>query len=478
MFKKIRNIHFVGIGGSGMSGIAEVLLTLGYNVSGSDLKASDTTDRLGKLGAKVFWGHKAVHAKGAHVLVTSTAVKPDNPEVREALRGNVPVIPRIEMLAELARLKYTIAVAGTHGKTTTTSMISWVLQAGTLDPTVVVGGRMHNMGTGARVGKGDYLVAEADESDGSFLKLSPTLAVITNIDDDHLDYWGNMDALFKGFESFANKTPFYGTVFLGLDDKGSRNLQPRIRRTVKTYGLCAEADVSAQNIQMISGKTCFSVVSHGKNLGQIKWPVPGTHNLMNALAAAAVGLELNIPFKTIAKALASFKGVGRRLDVKGENNGVLVLDDYGHHPTEIKATLQAVKSQWPHRRCVVLFQPHRYTRTKILANEFKTCFQKADAFFLLDIYPAGEKPLPGITSDWLANQMGTAQKPVIRLPAHNGLSSLVNFVNPGDVVLTLGAGDVWKWGEKLLKSVGAGPCARPIKSKKNQKMKSLPGRSL
>jgi UDP-N-acetylmuramate--alanine ligase len=453
MFKKIRNIHFIGIGGAGMSGIAEVLLTLGYAVTGSDAKESDVTRRLATLGAKVFIGHRAEQARGAHVVVTSTAVQPDNPEVAEAQTQKIPVIPRIEMLAELARLKYTIAVGGTHGKTTTTSLISLVLQAGGLDPTVVVGGRMHNLGTGARVGRGEYLVAEADESDGSFLKLSPTLAIVTNIDDDHLDHWGTLSNLVSGFEQFANKVPFYGRVILGVDDIGSRKLLDKIRRPFITYGLTPDADIQARDIRPAPEATVFSVFRGHQKLGDIRWSASGRHNVINSLAAVAAGMELDIPFEKIAEALASFQGVGRRLEFKGERAGIAVMDDYGHHPTEIKATLQALRERFPARRTIVVFQPHRYSRTRILADEFAVCFAGADVLGLLDIYAASETPIPGVTSDWLAERIRAQGTSVARLPASEGPAALKTLVRPGDVVLTLGAGDVWKWGDTLLQSL-------------------------
>ena len=448
MFKRYRHIHFVGIGGAGMSGIAEVLLTLGYTVSGSDLKASDTTRALERIGAAVRIGHRAENASGADVVVVSTAASPDNPEILEARGRRIPVIPRIEMLAELARLNYTVAVAGTHGKTTTTSLCSLVLTAGGLDPTVVVGGRMRNLGTGARVGKGEYLVAEADESDGSFLKLSPTLAVVTNIDDDHLDYWKTMDALDAGFVEFGNKIPFYGTLFLGLDDAGCRRVRERLRRRVVTYGLSPDADLRAANLCPSSSEVRYDVFRRKEKLGTVCWAVPGRHNVVNSLAAVGVGLELDIPFRTIAEALASFQGVGRRMELKGEAGGVTILDDYGHHPTEIKATLQALKERFPNRRKVVLFQPHRYTRTSLLADEFAGSFSDADEVFLLDIYAASEPPIPGVTSDALAEKI-RSRRPVTRL-GPDGHDALRESLRSGDVLLTLGAGDVWKWGEALL----------------------------
>lgn len=453
MFKRIQNIHFVGIGGSGMSGIAEVLITLGYKVSGSDAKVSETTHRLEQLGATVALGHRAENAAGAHVVVTSTAVAADNPEVVEAHKRKIPVIPRIEMLAELARLKYTVAVAGTHGKTTTTSLISLALQSGGFDPTVVVGGRMHNIGTGARVGRGDYLVAEADESDGSFLKLTPTLAVITNIDDDHLDYWGSVDRLTDGFETFANKVPFYGTVFLGIDDAGARRVLPRIRRPVVTYGFAPESDIRADDVRATPMETSFRVSRQGREVGRVTWPVMGRHNTMNALAAVGAGLELGMSFEDIAAALARFEGVGRRLEKKGEAGGVTVVDDYGHHPTEIRATLSALRQRWPERRLVTLFQPHRYSRTQLLGADFAACFDGTDVLGLLDIYAAGETPIPGVTSDALADKLASHGRLATRFTIDKGPDQLRALVRPGDVVLTLGAGDVWKWGENLLKQL-------------------------
>jgi UDP-N-acetylmuramate--alanine ligase len=452
MFKNFKHIHFIGIGGSGMSGIAEVLLTLGYQVSGSDAKVSDTTQRLEDRGATVFIGHREAQSRGTDVVVTSTAVAADNPEVLEARRLNIPVIPRIEMLAELARLKYTVAVAGTHGKTTTTSLCSLVLTAGGLDPTVVVGGRMHNIGTGARVGKGDYLVAEADESDGSFLKLAPALGVITNVDDDHLDYWKTMGALDQGFADFGNKVPFYGTLFLGIDDAGSRRLRPLLRRRVVTYGISPDADLRAADVRPSSSEVRYDVYRGAEKLGEMRWSVAGRHNVINSLAAIGVGLELEIPFKTIVEALASFKGVGRRMELKGESGGVTVLDDYGHHPTEVRATLQALKERFPDRRKVVLFQPHRYSRTQLLGDEFACCFGDADVLLLLDIYAASEKPMLGVTSDWLADKI-RRHRSVEKIPSNDGGAALEALLKPGDVLLTLGAGDVWKLGESFLGSV-------------------------
>jgi UDP-N-acetylmuramate--alanine ligase len=450
MFGKVQRIHFVGIGGAGMSGIAEILLALKCQVTGSDLKVSEVTERLRGLGAKVFAGHDERQIEGADVLVTSTAVSPDNPEVLEARRRGIPIIPRIEMLAEIARLKHTIAVAGSHGKTTTTSLAALVLQAGNLDPTVVIGGRLHSTGTGARVGKGKYLVAEADESDGSFLKLSPTLAVITNIDDDHLDHWKTMDALDTGFVDFANKIPFYGAVFMCADDPGVQRVRPRIQRPVVTYGFSETADLRAEDIRFTPAQVSFRVRRGKDMLGLVRWACPGRHNILNALAAIGVGLETGLLFGRIAESLSTFTGVGRRLELKGEAGGVTVVDDYGHHPTEIKATIEALRQRWPDRRVVALFQPHRYTRTKQLMEAFATAFTGVDQLFLLDIYPAGEKPLPGVTSDALADRLRAQSVLVERLLPTDDEHRLVPLIRANDVVLTLGAGDVWKWGEKLL----------------------------
>jgi UDP-N-acetylmuramate--alanine ligase len=452
MFKKIQHIHFVGIGGAGMSGIAEVLLTLGYKVSGSDLKDSPVTQRLKKLGARIAIGHEAANIEGAQVVVTSTAVAPVNPEVLAAREHGVPVIPRIEMLAEIARLKYTIAVAGTHGKTTTTSMVAEVLQSGGLDPTVIVGGRLKRLDSGAKLGKGDFLVAEADESDGSFLKLSPALAIITNIDNDHLDYWGSFDRICDAFVQYAGRVPFYGCVIACLDDLHVRNQLPRIARRVVTYGLETAAQVRASNVQVNAEGTAFDVAADGKRLGTLKMQVPGRHNILNALAATAAGLELGISFAQIAEALATFEGVGRRMELKGEKDGVRVIDDYGHHPTEIRATLSALRERYPDNRLVVLFQPHRFTRTQALWKEFSQCFDQADAVYIFDIYPAGEAPIPGVTSELILEPLKKNHKAAFELPAPVDPEKLSQDLRAGDIVVTLGAGDVWKVGEQLLET--------------------------
>ncbi|MFA5976256.1 MAG: UDP-N-acetylmuramate--L-alanine ligase [Elusimicrobiota bacterium] len=453
MFKKIQRIHFVGIGGAGMSGIAEVLVTLGYKVSGSDLKETPVTQRLQRLGARIFAGHQASNVEGVQVVVTSTAVSQQNPEVVQARAQGIPVIPRIEMLAELARLKYTLAIAGTHGKTTTTSMVAAVLQAGGLDPTVVVGGRLKHIDSGARMGQGDYLVAEADESDGSFLKLSPALAIITNIDNDHLDYYGTFEKICDAFVQYASRVPFYGCVIVCLDDPHVRAQIPRMTRRIITYGFDPSAHYRADQLRVdVSGST-FQVIGPAGLLGEIHLQVPGRHNVQNALAAVVSGLELGISFPQIADGLAGFEGVGRRMELKGEKNGFTVIDDYGHHPTEIRATLSALRERYPTRRLVVLFQPHRYTRTQALCSDFANCFRNADRVNVLDIYPAGEAPIEGVSSRLILDEMRKTHPSASLLPNPVDLQKLRIELQSGDVVVTLGAGDVWKYGEQLLENV-------------------------
>ncbi|MDP9263181.1 MAG: UDP-N-acetylmuramate--L-alanine ligase, partial [Acidobacteriota bacterium] len=420
MFAKIQHVHFVGIGGIGMSGIAEVLLNLGYKVSGSDLKLSPVTERLGKLGAQISEGHRAENAAGADVVVTSSAIARDNPEVAEARRGHVPVIQRAEMLAELMRLKYGIAVAGMHGKTTTTSMIAAVLAAGGLDPTVVVGGRVDAMGSNARLGKSQYLVAEADESDRSFLKLSPILAVVTNLDREHMDCYRDMEDVERAFEQFMESVPFYGMVVVCNDDERLRALLPRLTRRAVTYGTHPDSDFCVncgpQGHRTGSGEkgsegkgsdgplSRFSVSYRGKALGEFELHVPGAHNVLNATAAVAVGIGLDVPAEKIREALAHFRGVDRRFQTKGSAEGVTVIDDYGHHPTEIRATLQAAR-ECGFERVHVVFQPHRYTRTQLLLEDFATAFADADSVFVLDVYAASEAPIPGVTGEALARRV-------------------------------------------------------------------------
>ncbi len=451
MFRKNQNIHFVGIGGSGMSGIAEVLINLGHNVTGSDLKKTDVTEHLKAIGAKIYIGHSAKNIKNAEVVVTSTAVSKDNPEVIAALKNKIPVIPRVEMLGELARLKYAVTIAGTHGKTTTTSLAAMVLDEGGLDPTIVIGGRLKNLKTSARLGRGEYLVAEADESDGSFLKLSPVITVVTNIDNDHLDYYGDMDALKDAFVRHVNCIPFYGAAIICTDNTLVNEIIPKITRKYVTYGLTGKPDIKAVNIKVLKECTSFDVMYKGKKAGNVCIRIPGKHNILNSLAAIGVGLWLGIPFNHIANGINKFDGVGRRLEIKGEKNGITVIDDYGHHPTEVQATLKAIKHFWPKRKLTVLFQPHRYTRTKNLFNEFGKSFDSADFVKVLDIYPAGEKPITGVSSDLIVNSL---KKNKCRVEKFDTLEVFSKTLSEGDIVLTLGAGDVWKKGEELLQLIG------------------------
>jgi UDP-N-acetylmuramate--alanine ligase len=464
MFKRYRSIHFVGIGGVGMSGIAEILVNLGYRVTGSDVKRTDAVERLERLGAKVFIGHDAAHAEGAHVVVYSSAVARDNVEVHAARQRQVPVIPRAEMLAELMRLKYAIAVAGTHGKTTTTSMVGAVLAEGRYDPTIVVGGRVTALGSNARLGQGEFLVAEADESDGSFLRLTPTIAVVTTIDAEHLDHYENLDAIGDAFVLFVDKVPFYGCAVLCLDQPNIQRLIPRITKRIVTYGLESNADIVARRITLSGMTSRFEVVTGDTVLGDCELHVPGRHNVANALAAIAVGLELEIPFVTIARGLAGFAGVQRRFQIRGEVAGIRVVDDYGHHPVEIQATLAAAKAAFD-CRVVTVFQPHRYTRTQHLRQEFLTAFNQADVLFVLDIYPAGEPPIPGVTAEDLADGIRAhGHRNVTYLGGNRAeiLQHLVDVVRPGDLVLTLGAGDVGQLGPELVRQLeGERPKGRP-----------------
>jgi UDP-N-acetylmuramate--alanine ligase len=455
MDRKVRRIHFVGIGGIGMSGIAEVLLNLGYEVSGSDLAPSDTTQRLDDLGAAIHRGHAEENIGDADVVVTSTAVRPDNPEVVAAHRRNIPVIPRAEMLAELLKMKFSIAVSGSHGKTTTTSMVATLLAHGGLDPTMVIGGKLASIGSNARLGGGEVIVAEADESDGSFLKLSPCLAVITNIDREHLDHYRDLEEIREAFLQFANIVPFYGATILCLDDPNVREILPRIKRTVISYGLSPEADYRAQEVQFSGSSSRFSLYRRNVLLGTVKLNVPGLFNVYNALAAIAVGREMDLTFPVIREGLQLFTGVHRRLEVRGEAQGVTVVDDYGHHPTEIRATLAAARQVWT-GRIIVVFQPHRYTRTQALFDEFLTAFVDADILIVTDIYAASEEPIPGLTAETLCEAIRRAGHPdTLHLSGFDAIvNHLLGIVKPTDVVLTQGAGSVWKVGEALLKRLG------------------------
>ncbi|MDR3124389.1 MAG: UDP-N-acetylmuramate--L-alanine ligase [Endomicrobium sp.] len=447
MLKDCYKIHFVGIGGSGMSGIAEVLINLGHIVSGSDLKKTNITDHLEEIGAKVYIGHNGENVTSVDVVVTSTAIGRDNPEVDAALKNKIPIIPRVEMLAELARLKHAVTIAGTHGKTTTTSLASLVLSEGGLDPTIVIGGRLKNLNTSARLGKGAYIVVEADESDGSFLKLSPVVTVVTNIDNDHLDYYGSMDALKEAFINHINSIPFYGAAIICSDDNTIKEIMCKIKRKYITYGLRGSPDIKATNIKVLETCTSFDVFYMNKKLGNVYIKIPGEHNVLNYLAAIGVGVRLGIPFALITKAISSFGGIGRRLEIKGEKNGIMVIDDYGHHPTEVEATLKAIKHFWPKRRLIVLFQPHRYTRTKNLFKEFGESFKYADIVKVLDIYSAGEKAIDGVNAELVLNSLLKNKSIADKFIDIKTLSKNLSF---GDIVLTLGAGDVWKKGEELL----------------------------
>jgi UDP-N-acetylmuramate--alanine ligase len=454
MYGRTHRIHFIGIGGIGMSGLAEVLLNLGYQVSGSDLRASETTDRLVELGGRIFIGHAPSNVEGADVVVYSNAVRPGNPELEAARAAGTPVIPRADMLAELMRMKYGVAVGGSHGKTTTTSMIAAVLARGGLDPTIVVGGRLRALGTNARLGRGQFLVAEADESDGSFLRLSPAVVVITNVDREHLDHYGTFDEVRQAFVYFANRVPFYGVSILCVDDPQVRELLPRVTKRHAGYGVAADAQVRAVDVRLEPHGARFRVHAHGRDLGAIELRVPGHHNVLNALAAVAVGLELEIGFGHIAEALREFGGVGRRFETRGETAGVRVVDDYGHHPTEIAATLAAAKGLGG--RVLVLFQPHRYSRTATLRDEFATCFGDADRVWVLDVYAAGETPIEGATGESLAQaaqSRGAAH--VVHAPdPQRAAAEAAAAARPGDVVLTLGAGDVWKLADEVLRRLG------------------------
>lgn len=459
MYGKIEKIHFVGIGGIGMSGIAEVLLNLGYKVSGSDLRASETTERLASLGGEIRIGHARENLADVDVVVTSTAVQEENPEVVEARSRMIPVIPRAEMLAELMRMKYGIAIAGTHGKTTTTSMVATVLTHGGIDPTIVIGGKLNTLGSNAKLGQGKFLVAEADESDGSFLKLSPTIAVVTNIDADHLDYYsGGIDQIKDTFVDFINKIPFYGLAVLCLDDKNIPEILPRVKKRFVTYGLSSQADIRATHVKLSGGTTSFVAHYKGYRMGEVSFSMPGAHNVLNALACIAVAMELDVPFTLIQEGFVRFGGVGRRFQIKGEVDGIMIVDDYGHHPAEIRATLAAAKTGWPERRLVVAFQPHRYTRTKELFSDFVTCFYDADVLILTEIYAASEKPIAGVTAENLVHSIRKhGQKDVSFVAERERIAvHLREVAREGDIVLTLGAGNLWQIGEEFLKMLTEG----------------------
>jgi len=443
-FGNFQRIHLIGIGGSGMSGIAEVLLALGYAVSGSDLKNSPVTERLRNLGAKIYEGHEPQHVRGAQVVVMSSAVRPDNAEIAEARKLKIPVIPRAEMLAELMRLKYGIAVAGAHGKTTTTSLIASVLAAAGFDPTFVVGGRVNAAGTNARVGQGDYMVVEADESDRSFLLLAPVVAVVTTIDREHLDQYHSLEEIQSVFLEFVNRVPFYGAVVLSLDEPNVQAILPGVKRPVITYGVSAQADLVISEIELAGLESSFRLTFHGDDLGKFRLPSPpGIHNVRNAAAAAAVALNLGIPADLIREGLAKFAGVGRRFEVKGVFAGVTLIDDYGHHPAEIRATLEAARG-CNYKRLLVLFQPHRYSRTKHLWDDFCRAFNLADVLVVSEIYAAGELPIEGVSGQKLAEAISAAghKNVVFTSTLQKGVEGLLREAQPGDAILAIGAGTV------------------------------------
>ena len=459
MLGRTRRIHFVGIGGIGMSGIAELLVNLGYDVSGSDAKTGEITDRLARLGVRVARGHDAGHLGQADVVVVSAAIAQTNPEVVEARRRGIPVIPRAEMLAELMRLRYGIAIAGAHGKTTTTSMIALVLERAGLDPTAVIGGRLSAFGSNARLGRGDYMVAEADESDRSFLKLSPAIAVITNVDHEHMETYGSWDALQQAFVDFADKVPFYGAVVACADDAALRGLLSRMTRRVISYGfLESGAAIAGQDMQLEAfGSQCRVLRAEGDRrveLGRLRLRVPGRHNLLNALAAVAVGIEVGIPFDRVASALDEFRGAERRFQLRGEAGGVMVVDDYGHHPAEISAVIAAARAGLD-RRVVVVFQPHRYTRTRDLADEFGTALAQADEVVMTDIYAAGEAPIPGVTVEALAAAVDRAGRRVrLVKPLDDVPAAVADLARANDLVITMGAGSIGTVPDKILAALG------------------------
>jgi UDP-N-acetylmuramate--alanine ligase len=442
-YNKLKNIHMVGIGGTGMNGIAEVLLNLGYSISGTDISENEATERLSRLGARISIGHSADKVKGADVVVISSAIKKDNVEVEEARRLKIPIIPRAEMLAELMRMKYGIAVAGSHGKTSTTSMISQVLVQAGFDPTIVVGGRLNTIGAHGKLGEGDFIVAEADESDRSFLYLSPFIAVLTNLDHEHLDQYKTLEEIKNTFVNFGNKVPFYSPVIICLDDPNLQSLIPKLERKIITYGFSAQADVFSRDSRFENFTSTSKLYWKGKEIGVLNLKVPGIHNIYNAMAAVAVGLDLDIAVSTILEALEKYSGIGRRFELKKEVNGILVIEDYAHHPTEIKATLEAAKRGWTNRTLAV-FQPHRYTRLSLLMKEFATSFNQADVLVLTDIYPAGEQPIEGITAEALYREIQEYghknvyfEKDRTKIPAF-----IEKIARPGDMIFVLGAGNI------------------------------------
>jgi UDP-N-acetylmuramate--alanine ligase len=455
-FRNFQRIHMVGIGGIGMSGIAEVLLTLGYSVSGSDTKPSAITERLQSLGATIFEGHRAENVVDAHVVVISSAVNATNPEVTEAHKRKIPVIPRAEMLAELMRLKYGIAVAGAHGKTTTTSMVASIMASAHLDPTFVIGGKVNQAGTTARVGRGDYFVVEADESDRSFLMFAPVVAVVTTIDREHLDQYSSLEDIQSAFLQFVNRVPFYGAAILCVDEPNVQAIIPNVKRPIITYGTSSQADLAISDIQLNGLESEFRLTYNGEDLGLYQLPhPPGIHNVRNAAAAAAVALYLNVPSDLIREGLAKFAGVGRRFDIKGVVNDITVVDDYGHHPAEIRATLEAARG-CKFNRLLVLFQPHRFSRTEHLWDEFSRAFNQADVLALLDIYAASEAPIPGVTSEALADSIREAGHKNVQYyrSTQEAMACLAQEARPGDAILTIGAGNISRASNELVELLG------------------------
>ena len=453
MFSSIKKLHFVGIGGIGMSGLAEILVDQGFTVTGSDRSASDNTERLEGLGIHVAIGHDAKNVeKDVDVLVYSSAIPPENPEVVVARQRNIPVIRRAEMLAEVMRLKYGIGIAGTHGKTTTTSMVSLILMEGGVDPTVIVGGRLHGLaGSNARMGKGDFIVVEADEYDRSFLSITPTIAVLTTLETDHLDRYRDLEDIKSAFIQFAAKVPFYGFVVLCLDEPALQDIMPKIKKKIITYGLNGQADLQAVDIVHRQNRTRFTVLRNGAELGEIELQIPGKHNVQNALAAIAVGLSHDVPFAKVKTGIEKFTGVFRRWEVKAELQGITVVDDYAHHPTEIKATLAGVKAGW-RRRVICVFQPHLYSRTRDFYDEFGRSFFNADVLVVTDVYPAREEPIQGVSGELIANAAKVfGHKQVHYVPDKTSVPSfLMSIKQEGDIVITMGAGDIWKFGEQFI----------------------------
>ncbi|MFH1414772.1 MAG: UDP-N-acetylmuramate--L-alanine ligase [Elusimicrobiota bacterium] len=451
MFEKIKKIHFIGIGGSGMCGIAEVLINMGYNVCGSDMQESENVRRLRKLGAVVNIGHRLENLDDPHVVVVSSAIDRNNSEITGALERKIPVIPRAEMLTELMRLKYALCIAGTHGKTTTTSMTGLILYNAGMDPTVVIGGRFNNLETNAKLGGGDYIVAEADESDGSFLHFTPAISIVTNIDDDHMDYYSNMDKLKNTFTEFLNKVPFYGFSVICGDDENLRSILPLLNRPYRTYGLGEKCDYRASDISLGPERSVYKVIKEGREVGEIAVMCSGMHNVTNSLAACATALEMGIDFKVISDALLQYRGVGRRLEKMGEAGGVIFYDDYAHHPTEIALSMKSLKEIYPDSRLIAVFQPHRYTRTRNLSKKFPGSLSIADYIYITDIYPAGEIAIEGVSSMSIIDEFEDKSK-VKYIPDICELTDNVNsFLRPGDICVTLGAGDIYKILESLLK---------------------------